>query len=51
MMTQNLAETIADAAARAVAMCEARGKGPADYSEASLAVIEWMLDDAADIAP
>jgi len=38
---------IAHSAAKAVTMCEARNGGKLDYSEASLAIVEDMLAEAA----
>jgi hypothetical protein len=45
-----LPEQIARSAANAVAMCESRDGGRLDYSEASLAVVEAMLAEAAAYA-
>jgi hypothetical protein len=41
-----LADEIARSAEKAVAMCEGRGGGELDYSEASPAVVEDMLAEA-----
>ncbi len=42
-----LSDQITRAAEKAVAMCEGRGNGKLDYSEASLALVEEMLAEAA----
>jgi hypothetical protein len=45
-----LTQDIANAAAKAVEMCESRDGSRLDYSEASLAIVEGMLAEAAAFA-